>query len=185
MKMAEVRSFAPVKLVVGIISSQDQYFSRCAEGLDALYGPLESRSPFFPFRLTDYYEKQMGEGLRRLFLSFAPLIPPDSLSEIKLRTNSLEEEIREAFAGKVRKVNIDPGILTGSALFMATAKDFAHRVPLQHGIYAHLELLFTKSAVRLLPWTYPDFRDEGYQEFFRKVRRTYLEQLRRRGTKEP
>ncbi|HUU37675.1 MAG TPA: DUF4416 family protein [Candidatus Desulfaltia sp.] len=181
--MAEAKPFAPGKLVVGIISSQDQYFARTGEALIAFYGPIDLRSPIFPFNVTDYYDKQMGKNLRRLFMSFAPLIPPESLSEIKVRTNSLEEEMREAFAGKSRLVNIDPGILTGSALFMATAKDFAHRVPLRQGIYAHLELLFTKTAVHFLSWTYPDFRQEGYQNFFLEVRRIYLEQLRQiKGT---
>jgi hypothetical protein len=181
--MAEANPFAPVKLVVGIISSQDPYFTRTEEALKGLYGPVDLRSPTFPFNLTDYYEKQMGKNLRRLFLSFGQLIPPQSLSEIKVRTNSLEKEMQQAFAGKTRLVNIDPGILTASALFMATAKDFAHRVPLRLGIYAHLELLFTKEAVRLLPWTYPDFRQEGYQKFFLELRRIYLGQIRQLGKK--
>jgi len=61
---------------------------------------------------------------------------------------------------------------------MATAKDFAHRIPLQHGIYAHLELLFSKKGVKVLDWTYPDFRSEEYQSFFREARKIYLEQLK-------
>jgi hypothetical protein len=179
--MAEAKLFAPAKLVVGIISSQDQYFARTEEALVRLYGSLELRSPLLPFNLTSYYEEQMGKDLRRLFLSFRRLIPPESLSEIKVRTNILEKEVRQALAGNARLVNIDPGILTASALFMATAKDFAHRVPLRSGIYAHLELLFTKEAVRFLPWTYPDFRQEGYQKYFLELRRTYLRQLRQAG----
>ncbi len=179
--MAEANPFSPAKLAVGIISSQDQYFIRTEEALVGLYGPIDLRSPLFPFDLTDYYEKQMGKNLRRLFLSFQRLIPPQSLSEIKVRTNSLEEEVRKALAGKARLVNIDPGILTAAALFMATAKDFAHRVPLRSGIYAHLELLFTKEAVRFLPWTYPDFQQEGYQKYFLELRGVYLGQLRQAG----
>ena len=177
--MAEAKPFHPVKLVVGIISSQDGYFNRTEEALAALYGSIDLRSPFFPFNLTDYYDRQMGKGLRRMFLSFASLIPPESLSSIKTKTNSIEKEIERFFAGSSRPVNIDPGILTASALFMATAKDFSHRVPLQNGIYAHLELQFSKTAVHLLPWSYPDFRQEGYQAFFLEVRRVYLEQLRK------
>ena len=177
--MAEAKPFPPAKLIVGIISSQDRYFLRVEEGLAALFGPVDRRSPFFPFDITDYYSRQMGKDLRRRFLSFGPLIPPESISEIKLRTNSLEKDFQRTFGGKPRPVNIDPGLLTGAALFMATAKDFAHRVPLQNGIYAHLEFLFTKRAVHFLPWTYPDFRQQGYQEFFLAVRGTYLEQLRR------
>jgi hypothetical protein len=122
----------------------------------------------------------MGKGLRRLFLSFSRLVPPESLSDIKVRTNVLEEEMKKSFSRESRVVNIDPGTLTASALIMATAKDFAHRVPLRQGIYAHLELLFSRTAVKLLPWTYPDLRQEGYQSFFWDARQAYLRQLKGR-----
>ncbi|MGB9894061.1 MAG: DUF4416 family protein, partial [Candidatus Saccharicenans sp.] len=72
----------------------------------------------------------------------------------------------------------DPGYLTASALIMATTKDFAHRIPLNQGIYAHLEMLFQKKGVKLLEWTYPDFQQSGYQEFFLRVREVYLAQLK-------
>lgn len=176
--MAEAKPFLPVKLIVGIISARDDCFVKAEAALTSLYGPVDQRSPRFPFYATDYYDRQMEKKLDRMFLSFGSLIPPESISRIKTRTNSLEREISDAFAGKLRLVNIDPGILTASALFMATAKDFSHRVPLQEGIYAHLEIQFTRKAVHFLPWTYPDFREEGYQAFFLAVRRTYLEQLR-------
>jgi hypothetical protein len=61
---------------------------------------------------------------------------------------------------------------------MATAKDFSHRVPLGSGIYAHLEFLFTRTGVKTLDWTYPDFRREPCQEFFRSVRELYLTRRR-------
>ncbi len=176
--MAEAKPFDPVKLVAGVISSQDPYFERTEEALSVLYGPVDLKSPLFPFDLTDYYVQQMGKNLRRLFLSFAPLVSPEALSGIKIRTNSLEDEIRDSVAEKKRAANIDPGILTSSALFMATAKNFAHRVPLREGIYAHLEFLFTKNSIQFLPWTYPDFRQEGYRKFFLDARRIYLKQLR-------
>jgi hypothetical protein len=75
-------------------------------------------------------------------------------------------------------VNIDPGYLTASAVVMATAKDFAHRIPLGKGIYAHLEFLFTRTGIRTLAWTYPDLRREAAQAYFRSVRDGYLGQLR-------
>ncbi|HNT01572.1 MAG TPA: DUF4416 family protein, partial [Candidatus Saccharicenans sp.] len=58
-------------------------------------------------------------------------------------------------------------------------KDFAHRIPLTDGIYAHLELLLAKEKARTLNWTYPDFYQPGYQQFFLEVRKIYLNQLRR------
>jgi hypothetical protein len=179
--MAEVKPFAPVKLITGIIASQEAVFAQAAEALTTIYGPVDLRSLAFPFDRTDNYERQMGKGLSRIFLCFLRLVPPESLSDIKVRTNALEEEIRISLAGASRTVNIDPGILTSAALIMATAKDFAHRIPLRQGIYAHLELLFSRNAVKLLPWTYPDFHQEGYQGFFLEARQAYLRQLREAG----
>ena len=177
--MAEPKAFPRVKLICGIISSEERFFGKAEEYLIRLYGPLDLNSPLFPFDFTDYYEKEMGSELTRKFLSFAHLISPEALSEIKIRTNALEEEIREEMKQNRRVVNLDPGYLTTSALIMATAKDFAHRVPLQEGIYAHLELLFGKNEVRTLDWTYPDFKTEGYQKFFLDVRRIYLSQVQK------
>jgi hypothetical protein len=176
--MAEIMPFSPAKLIVGIISSQGAVFERTEEALTAVYGPVDIKSEAFPFNLTDYYAKQMGQGLLRQFLGFSKLVPPGSLSEIKVRTNALEDAIRQSFARPERVVNIDPGILTASALIMATAKNFAHRIPLQGGVYAHLELLFSRSSVKLLSWTYPDFKQEGYLTFFTEARRALLRQLR-------
>ncbi len=175
--MAEPKPFRPVKLICGIISSEEQWFSRAEEHLARLYGPVDRKSRLFAFTFTDYYENQMGKNLKRSFLSFAPLIAPERLSEIKLQTNELEKKLQKDSGSALRVVNLDPGYLTSSALVMATAKDFAHRIPLQHGIYAHLELLFGKNEVRMLGWTYPDYRTEGGQKFFLEVRRLYLSQI--------
>jgi len=176
--MAEAKPFTPAKLIVGIISSLGAAAGRTEEALTAIYGPVDLKSAPFPFDQTDYYVKQMGRGLSRLFLGFSRLVLPESLSNIKVYTNALEEEIRKAFVREERVVNIDPGILTASALIMATAKDFAHRIPLGQGIYAHLELLFSRKAVKFLPWTYPDFKQEGYQRYFLEARQAYLRQLK-------
>jgi hypothetical protein len=178
--MAEVKPFTPAKLVIGLITGQEAAIGRTEQALTAAYGPTDLRSAALSFNRTDYYQREMGQGLCRLFLSFSSLVPPESLPAIKVRTNSLEEEIRGGLGLPGRVVNIDPGILTASALIMATAKNFAHRIPLSQGIYGHLELLFSKHAVRLLPWTYPDFQQEAYQRFFLEVRQAFLRQLKDR-----
>ena len=174
-----MKPFSPAKQIVGVIAGETAVFEKTESALVSLYGPTDIRSPMFPFDLTDYYKEEMGPNLRRLFLSFANLVPPDELAAIKVRTNALEEEIGRAHPALHRAVNIDPGIMTAAALIMGTAKDFAHRVPLNRGIYAHLELLFRKNEVRFLDWTYPDFRRPEYGDFFLEVRGVYLEQLRR------
>ena len=196
--MAEIRSFPPVKLMCGIIAARDEHFIRAEERLSGLYGPVDSRSARFPFALTDYYEAEMGPGLKRGFLGFSRLIDPSGLAAIKIRTNGLEKEIAAEFGtdrqpgclGRLgrqerpgrrsRIVNLDPGYLTAAALIMATAKDFSHRIPLQEGIYGHLEFLFTKTGIRRLGWTYPDFAQAGYEAYFLDVRREYLRRIKAR-----
>jgi hypothetical protein len=177
--MTEPHPFPLVKLICGIIASEERFFIGSKEKLAQMHGPVDLESAQFPFIHTDYYEKQMGKGLKRKFISFERLISPEALSEIKIQTNRLEAEIREEFRANYRVVNLDPGYLTSSALILATAKGFAHRVSLQNGIYAHLEFLFGKDEVKTLDWTYPDYQTEGYQDFFLKVRRLYLIQLRK------
>jgi len=176
--MAKIKPFSPVKLICGIIASNEKVFNAAEDRLIKLYGVIDNKSSFFPFNYTDYYEKQMGKNLKRRFISFEQLMSPERLSEIKICTNTLEEEIKKEFHAEQRIVNIDPGYLTASALIMATTKDFAHRIPLEHGIYAHLELVFGRKQVRALSWTYPDYKAEDYHQFFLEARRIYLVQLK-------
>lgn len=175
--MGEPKPFRPVKLICGIIAPNDTDFQKGQEALVRIFGQCDAESPLYPFRMTDYYEKQMGKNLRRRFSSFVRLILPEELSKIKLRTNKLEEQMKQSLKSNRRVINIDPGYMTPSALVMATTKDFAHRIPLENGIYAHLELMFGKEEVRSLDWTYPDFKKEDYHSFFLKVRKIYLSQL--------
>ena len=176
--MAQPKSFAPVKLVCGVIFGDEPLYDRARSLLIEAHGPPDLESPPFDFDLTDYYEKELGAGLNRRFMSFARLMGPERLAGIKIETNALEDRIRIETGKGRRAVNIDPGYLTAAALIMATAKDFSHRIPLASGIYAHLELLFTKTDARVLEWTYPDFRREGSRRFFLDVRRVYLAQLK-------
>lgn len=176
--MTDPKPFLPVKLIVGMISSSKEILEATEIRLVERHGAIDMRSPDFPFDLTDYYEPQMGKGLVRRFIGFEKLIAPGDLPGIKIETNALELDIRIKATQEFRIVNIDPGYITQAALVMATAKNFAHRIPLSQGIYAHLELLFSKTGVKVLDWTYPDFRIPACQRFLIDVRRRYLEQLR-------
>ena len=177
-EMAEIRPFAPVKLVCGIITGREARAAEAERRLGERFGPVEARGPRYPFAGTAYYQEEMGPGLSRGFISFRDLIAPERLPDIKIETNALEEDLRKHFATPGRAVNLDPGILTAAALFMATTKEFSHRPPLRNGIYAHLELLFVRNGVKRLEWTYPDLRTEDHIPFFLDVRKTYLETLK-------
>lgn len=176
--MALPKPFSPVKLICGVIFGDESLYERAKSLLVGVHGPVDLESLSFDFDFTDYYEKDMGPGLKRRFMSFAKLTGPEKLAAIKVETNGFEERLRGEAGKGLRAVNLDPGYLTASALLMATAKDFSHRIPLALGIYAHLEFLFTKTDVRFLDWTYPDLRQDGCKRFFLEVRRTYLAQLK-------
>jgi hypothetical protein len=64
-----------------------------------------------------------------------------------------------------------------SRFSLATTKESAHRVPLSHGIYAEITLLYSKGGFRPLDWTYPDFRSPAYLAVLNDIRARYKAQL--------
>jgi len=175
--MADPQPFQPVLLVCGIIAGDEALFLRAEDGLVEAFGAVDLAGQDKPFDLTEYYDGEMGTGLQRKFISFERLIAPQDLSGIKIRTNAMEDALRDKSGGSRRPVNIDPGYLTSAALIMATAKNFAHRIPLDKGIYAHLEFLFGKHGIRTLDWTYPDLRRPDHHPFFQEARKRYLNRI--------
>ena len=76
---------------------------------------IEAVSDIWPFDITDYYKDEMGEGLKRQFVSFEGLVTqPDRLAEIKRLTNEIEQRIADDVLDPeiARPVNLDPGYLT-------------------------------------------------------------------------
>ena len=68
-----------------------------------------------------------------------------------------------------RRVNIDPGYITGHNLVLATTKERPHRVYIGQGIYAEVTMAFKKGRCEFFPWTYRDYREKGC-EFFLGLR---------------
>lgn len=126
------------------------------------------------FNYTHYYDEEMGEKIRRQFISFAPLISPDQLPAIKLLTNKIEQSL--AFEDK-RQVNIDPGYLNLAKIILVTTKDYSHRLYLGQGIYGEVTLTYSKGKFNSFPWTYPDYQSQIYHQFFSEIRVIYAKQL--------
>jgi hypothetical protein len=164
--MGKIARFRKVKLFCGLLAGQAADLEKAIVLLSAKFSAPDSRSPLIPFTQTDYYRDEMGEPLFRQFVSFPGLIAPEKLPEIKIFTNSLEKKL--SAAGK-RRVNIDPGTLSDANVVIATAKNHYHRVPLKHGVYAHLEYVLKNKQLHFLPWTYPDFQSEEYLVFFKRL----------------
>jgi hypothetical protein len=180
--MTEARKPSPVKLFIGAIFSGEGVLIEAKERLKKKFGRMDFQSPVIPFNFTEYYEKEMGTDLKRQFFSFEKLIKPQQLPEIKLYTNRLEKGLgrKSASARQVsslRSINLDPGYLCGGKLVLATCKDYSHRIYLDKGVYAEITLHFRDGAFSPWPWTYPDYKSQGYLKAFHKVREIYLKQL--------
>jgi hypothetical protein len=176
--MGTVRSFNSVKLFVGILVSDRRFLEDVEKRLIAEYGPIDHRSAIVPFDFTEYYEKEMGDVIDRVFLSFERLIDADRLPGIKRRTNQLEEDIAATPASVKRPVNLDPGYLEHAKVILASTKNFYHRIYLGEGIFGEVTMHFKNNTYQFFPWTYPDYQSRDYQEFFLRVRQIYRSQLR-------
>jgi hypothetical protein len=172
--LGEIRLAGPVKLVVGILAKDREWLARARERLGSVFGRSDVESREAPFGSTDYYAREMGEGLIRQWVGFESLVMPEGLPGIKRRTNLLEEEM--ALAGR-RRANLDPGYVNDARLILATTKDFAHRIYLGAGIYAETTMVYKEGAFRPLEWTYPDYRGQDALEFLDKARALYLAAL--------
>ena len=120
----------------------------------------------------------MGPALLRQFVSFAQLGSPEKLTEMKLRTQGIEESYLPADGErKGRQVNIDPGYLDVGKVVLASTKSAAHRIYLRSGIYAEATLLFQNGSFQSFPYTYRDDLWPETLSFFAALRSLYLKQL--------
>ena len=164
--MGSQQEFKKVKLFCGLIYGSHDVYMDIVGKLQLEFSKVDFESQQFDFDFTTYYNEEMGSPLYRRFISFDRLITPDRLPDIKLITNRLETA--NAVDGK-RVVNLDPGYLSDANVIIATTKNHYHRVPLAHGIYAHMEYVLKKKKPVPLEWTYPDFRSPQYMAFFEQL----------------
>jgi hypothetical protein len=166
------------KLIAALMSSDPALIDEVIRRLSLDFGPLELCSDAYVFDdFSSYYAPEMGAELRKQFISFAPMIAVETLPELKLKTNAIEQAY--AVGGK-RRINIDPGYVTHAQMVLATTKAFSHRVYLGQGIFAELTYVCKGKEFLPLEWTYPDYRKPFAREFFRQVREIYLRETQQR-----
>lgn len=169
----------PVKLFAALLSNHGELFPSVEGDLKTLFGSLDSARGPSPWEVTDYYEEEMGSGLLRKFVSFGPLISPERLPEIKLRTQVLEENYQWTKGEKRgRRINIDPGYLDAGKVVLASTKDASHRIYLRSGIYGETTLFFHSGSFRPFAHTYRDYLWPETFSFFAALRTLYLSQLK-------
>lgn len=163
-----------IKLFVGLITNEIPLIERTKDALIKRFGEIDSQSNILNFDFTAYYNKEMGNNLKREFLSFKKLISMENINTVKIFTNKLEEKF--STQGK-RRINIDPGYISLSKLVLLTTKDYYHRIYLGKGVYAEVTLYYKDKTLQPFEWTYPDFKSKNYLDFFNGLRDNYSSQL--------
>lgn len=139
------------------------------------FGDTIYQSNELPFDYTNYYEAEMGQGLKRMIVAFERLVPRDFMPEAKIRSNEIEDKF---LADGKRGVNIDPGILSLENVCLATTKPYSHRIYLSRGIWAEVTLIYRGEAYSSLEWTYPDYASDELRAVFKEIRNIYKGRLR-------
>jgi hypothetical protein len=176
--MAEPQAVSPVKLLVAILWADTNALEAALRALREHWGEIDFAGPDHPFDATDYYESEMGAHLQRRLVTFAELVPPESIRQAKLTCNAIEQQCLTG--GGKRGVNLDIGYLDHNKIVLASLKYAGQKIHLGDGVYADLIARYKHGRYQPFEWTFPDFRNGRYDDELAHIRRGYLEQRKRR-----
>ncbi len=176
--MGQIKEPKPVKLISSMFTADLELLEVSRNKFSETFGRTDYESDLLPFDHTSYYAAEFGERLMRKIVSFAELVDPGRLAEVKRLTNDLE--MGWAREGK-RRINLDPGYVSLAKLVLATTKNHGHRIYLGQGIYAEVTLHYRNKIFCPWEWTYPDYASPPYIAIFNHIRELYLAQLRSRS----
>lgn len=159
-------------IIWGLLSNELNLINSIESELNSNYDSTILKSSTILFNYTNYYEREMGKELKRLWIVTKKVIDLSSIADVKLFSTKLEKKFQ---MNAQRRINIDPGFLTLSNLILATTKNYSHRIYLKDGIFAEVTLIFHNNSFQTLEWTYPDYRDNI--EFFNNARKMYQQLL--------
>jgi len=178
--MWDLQNPKPVKLIIGILAANEDALAAAVKTIDKQFGIIDLESDIWPFTQTEYYKKETGENILRQFVSLEKLVDPGKLAKIKHASNKLEQKLVRLLKSPLpRPVNLDPGLIEPSKLVLATTKNYSHRIYIGHKMYAEVTLVFDKGNWRPFDYTYPDYRQQCYFDFFSKVRSRLLVQMKK------
>lgn len=169
--MGNPRPHPPTVLIAAIFSRHSQALDWALQRFAAVRGQLLCVSDRFEHNETTYYNRLMGEGLRKQLLAVQGDFDPSELASVKLACNAWEAEYAQSNDfPEERPLNIDPGYLTPMKVVLASTKDRAHRIYLRDGIYAEECLYYHQRSWQGRAWTYPDYLRPDYHVFLNRVR---------------
>ncbi|MCA9174337.1 MAG: DUF4416 family protein [Planctomycetales bacterium] len=176
--MGELRPHKLVLPFYAVFSRHESAFEWARQRLESSGRTIACTSERFEFVQTDYYQREMGEGLLKQFWALSELADAADLPDWKLESNRWEAEFTIDNAGEPRPLNIDPGYITEAKLVLATTKDRDHRLYLRDGILAEVTTYYHRGEWRSRPWTYPDYATDLCREFLTRCRERLRQQLR-------
>ena len=175
--MGTAREPEPAKYFVALLSPHNDLLTAAEGDLSSILGEIDGRSETVSWTASSFYEKEMGPGLLRRFVSFVQLRSPADLASIKMRTQRFEDGYRMSNLGG-RRVNIDPGYLDAYKVVLASTKNAGQRIYLGSGIYGEATLLYQDGTFHGLDYTYRDYLWPETLAFLTEARAHYLTQLR-------
>jgi hypothetical protein len=174
----------PTLLLFALTYREERVRDEVLARIEGRFGPIRAALEPFPFTFTRYYEEEMGPDLLKQVVVFVRPVHPGFLPRLKLASGRTEDELKDPVTGH-RRVNLDPGYITPSALVLASTKGAPHRVYMGLGIYGETTLVYHEGEYRPLPWTYPDFRQGALLRFLGEVRTGLVRELRAAGLTRP
>jgi len=157
----------PALLFIGTLYADKSILQDTHELLVRNFGEILLTSPSMPWDYSTYYHDEIGYPLLRRFHFFKTLITPACLTDIKLKTNDIEDIL--SLEGR-RRINLDPGYLTLSQIVLASTKNYSHRIYLGKGIFGEVTLIYRNKTYKPHLFTYRDYQDNTYIELFLNAR---------------
>lgn len=169
--------FDLVKSIAGVLTNETELLGQALLDMEPIWGKADIIGEWLNFDHTTYYNEEMGEGLKRIFVSFENLVAPEKAGNFKLQASLIEDKFRKGGVDKRRRVNIDPGYLDANKVVLITGKHGGHKIALATNIWADFLLWYNKGWVAL-PWAFPDFRSGQLFPVFMKMRRRFKQQIK-------
>ncbi len=166
--MSKPHKPAKVLLFTAVLVSKEVDVRSILEVLSRKIGRICFTSRMMNFVWSDYYEGEMGEGLKRVFVLYSKPVERTEIVKYKKLCDKLE--LKYLKDGK-RTVNIDPGIITMENIVLATNKAFFHRIYIKDGVYGEVTLFYKKGTYNPIEyWTFPEYRSTPVIDFFNCAR---------------
>jgi hypothetical protein len=165
-----------VKLFVAALWRDPAALAEACTRMTAAFGAIDFEGPDHAFDATNYYDAEMGPGLSRRLISFAPLISPERIAALKLEACALEKALAR---GEARTVNLDAGYLDTNKVVLASLKQGPQKIYLGSGVWADLVALYRKGTFLSFEWTFADFKDGRYERDLLRIRERYKDGRKR------